>query len=153
MRKPTGMSQAVPPRRLETRPPIERPGPNLSTKGAGLAPGIPLLDHVRQEPDEPRPLDRFGELALLLGRDRRDAARYDLAALGDVAAEQAHVLVIDLRCLVAGEGAGFAAAMEGPAGSDGGNLGHGSALLGGRCGRRRFGVSLTWRPRPAGRSV
>src|SRR6185369_6909875 len=156
MRKLTGMSRAVPPRRLETRPPIERPGPNLSTNGAGFAPGIPLLDHVRQEPDEPRPLDRLGELALLLGRHRRDAARHDLAALGDVAAEQAHVLVIDLRCLVAGEGAGLAAAMEGPAGRDGGNLGHGSALLGGGCrgrGSWRFAIALARRARAARSTV
>src|SRR3954469_11111056 len=38
-----------------------------------------LLDHVIQEAEEARPLDRAGKLTLLLVRDRGDAARGDLA--------------------------------------------------------------------------
>jgi hypothetical protein len=48
--------------------------------------------------------------SLLLGADRGDAARDDLASLGDEALEQADVLVIDLRRILAREGAALAAA-------------------------------------------
>src|ERR1700755_2177908 len=72
-----------------------------------------LRDQVRQERQEAGALDRLGELALLLGRDRGDAARHDLAALRDEALQQAHVLVVDLRRIGAGERAGLAAAGEG----------------------------------------
>src|ERR1043166_7444812 len=47
-----------------------------------------LTDHVVQQPEETRTLDRACELALLLGRDRGDAARHDLAALRNVALQQ-----------------------------------------------------------------
>src|SRR5258706_6624154 len=58
---------------------------------------LPLLLHeVGQEGEEAGALDRLGELALLLGRDGRDAARHDLAALRQEALQQLHVLVIDL---------------------------------------------------------
>src|SRR5262249_46386620 len=73
-------------------------------------------DHVRQEPEEPRPLDGAGKLALLLRRDRSDAARHGLAALGGVTLQQPHVLVFDLRAVGAGERAGLAAAEERSAG-------------------------------------
>src|SRR6185312_13006784 len=49
-----------------------------------------LGDQVGQQRQEAGALDRLGELALLLGRDRRDAARHDLAALRDEALQQAH---------------------------------------------------------------
>src|SRR5579885_2522738 len=55
------------------------------------------------------------ELALLLGRDCSDAARHDLAALGDEAQQQLHVLVVDLRCVRSGERAGLAPPEERPA--------------------------------------
>ncbi len=55
-------------------------------------------------------LDRLGQLALLLGGDRGDAAGDDLAALGDEALEQADVLIVDPGRILAGEGAGLAAA-------------------------------------------
>ena len=42
-------------------------------------------DHVGQQAEEARALDRLGEFTLLLGRDGGDARRHDLAALGDVA--------------------------------------------------------------------
>src|SRR5581483_7807222 len=114
--------------------------PTYRQWSAGAAPAAPLLDHIRQQSDEPGALDRLGELALLLGGHRRDAARHDLAALGDVAAEQPHVLVVDLRRLIARERAGLAPAMERAARRDGGDLGHGSALLR-RGGRGRFALA------------
>src|SRR6185312_7019763 len=65
-------------------------------------------DYVGQERQEAGALDRLGELALLLGRHRRNAARHDLAALGDEALEQPHVLVVDLGRVRPGERAGLA---------------------------------------------
>src|SRR6185369_7032879 len=76
-----------------------------------------LLNDVRQQSEEARALDRLRELALFLGRHRSDAARYDLAALGDVTLQQLDVLVIDLRSVGAGERAGLATAEEGTAGA------------------------------------
>src|SRR5262249_30647093 len=72
-------------------------------------------DHIGQQSEKARALYRARELALLLGRDRGDAAGHDLAALGDVALQQPHVLVIDLRGIGAGERTGLAAAEERPA--------------------------------------
>src|SRR3970040_602441 len=51
--------------------------------------------HVRQQGHRPGALDGVGELALMARAAARDAARDDLAALGDEAAQAAHVLVID----------------------------------------------------------
>src|SRR6185503_17419919 len=68
-----------------------------------------LADDVGQQPEEARALDRLRQLALLFRRHRGDAARYDLAALGNVALQQPHILVIDLRRIGAGERAGLAA--------------------------------------------
>src|SRR6185312_445058 len=73
-----------------------------------------LAQRIGQEAQEARTLDRLRELALLLGRDRGDAARHDLAALGDEALQQLHVLVVDLGRVRAREGAGFAPAEERP---------------------------------------
>src|SRR5208282_1829389 len=75
---------------------------------------------VGQQAEEARALYRDGELALLLGGDGGDAARHDLAALRQEARQQAHVLVVDDRRVRAGERAGLAAAIERPAGADGG---------------------------------
>src|SRR6185437_6762695 len=77
--------------------------------------GRPLLDRGGQEPEEAGPLDRLRQLALLLGRHGCDAARHDLAALGDIALEQLHVLVIDFRRVRTGEWTGFAPPEERPA--------------------------------------
>src|SRR6185312_15713601 len=73
-----------------------------------------LLHEVGQEGEEAGALDRLGELALLLRGDRGDAARHDLAALRQEALQQLHVLVVDLRRVGAGEGAGLAPPEEGP---------------------------------------
>src|ERR1700750_1213604 len=71
-----------------------------------------LANNVRQEPQEPRALDGAGELTLLLGRDGRDAARHDLAALGEVTHQQLGILVVDLRRVRTRERTGLAAAEE-----------------------------------------
>src|SRR5690349_23240347 len=69
-----------------------------------------LLNHIRQQAEEARTLDRLRELALLLRRHRGDAARHDLAALRNVTLQELHVLVVDLRRVGARERAGLAAA-------------------------------------------
>src|SRR5690606_36251151 len=61
------------------------------------------LHGVRQQRKEARALDRLRQLALVLGRDRSDARRHDLAAFADVALQQAGVLVVDRRGVVAPE--------------------------------------------------
>src|ERR1700688_644605 len=55
-----------------------------------------LLHQVGQQAEIARALDRPRQLALLLGRDSGDPARYDLAALRHEALQQPHVLVVDL---------------------------------------------------------
>src|SRR5207253_7030175 len=69
-----------------------------------------LANNVGQEAEETRALDGAGEFALLLGGDGGDAARHDLAALGDVTHQKLGILVIDLRRVRTRERAGFAAA-------------------------------------------
>src|SRR3546814_532137 len=70
----------------------------------------PSLFHDEgQEADMARALDRLRQLALLLGGNRSDAAGDDLAALGHEALEQTDVLIVDLRRVLAGKGAGLAA--------------------------------------------
>src|SRR3954464_5997494 len=82
---------------------------------SGFAPGgaprnDALADHVGKQTEETRALDGAREFALLLGGDRGDAARHDLAALGDVTHQQLGILVVDLRRIGARERAGLAAA-------------------------------------------
>ncbi len=69
-------------------------------------------DHVGQQAQEAGALDGLGQFALLLRRDGGDARGHDLAALGNVARQQAGVLVVDLRRVRPGERAGLAAAEE-----------------------------------------
>src|ERR1700722_10072018 len=69
-----------------------------------------LSNHVRQQAEETRTLDGARELALLLGGDRGDSARHDLAALGDVAHQQFGILEVDLRRVRTCERAGLATA-------------------------------------------
>src|ERR1700710_131550 len=65
---------------------------------------------VGQQTEETRALDGAREFTLLLGGDRGNAARHDLAALGDVTHQQLGILVVDLRRIWARERAGLAAA-------------------------------------------
>src|ERR1043166_6652635 len=76
--------------------------------------GCLLLQQIRQERQEARPLDRLGQQPLLLGRNGGDAAGDDLSAFGQEALQQLYVLVVDLGRLIAGEGAGLAPAKERP---------------------------------------
>src|SRR5699024_7968728 len=62
-----------------------------------------------------RALDGTRQFALLLGRNRGDPTRHDLASFGDEAAQKLDVLVVDLRRVGAGEGTGLAATEEGTA--------------------------------------
>src|SRR3954451_17533661 len=65
---------------------------------------------VGKQSEETRALDGAREFALLLGGDRGDAARHDLAALGDVTHQQLGILVVDLRRIRTRERARLAAA-------------------------------------------
>src|SRR5262249_17091162 len=74
-----------------------------------------LLNQIGQQPQKARPLDCARKFTLLLGRNRRDAARHDLAALRNITLQQLHVLIVDLWRLIAGERAGLAPTVEGTA--------------------------------------
>src|ERR1700676_3573671 len=65
---------------------------------------------VGKQTEETRTLDGAREFALLLGGNRGDAARHDLATLGNVTHQQLGILVVDLRRIRTCEGAGLAAA-------------------------------------------
>src|ERR1700687_1117887 len=82
-------------------------GPQRSRRGPKSSP-----NHVRQQTEETRALDGAREFALLLGGDRGDAARHDLAALGDVTHQKLGILVVDLRRIRTRERAGLAAAKK-----------------------------------------
>src|SRR3954471_20561167 len=83
----------------------------LSSRMTSISIGS-LSHDVGQQAQMAGALDRLGELALLLGRDGGNSARDDLAALRDEALEQPDVLIVDAGRVLAGEGAGFAAAEE-----------------------------------------
>src|SRR6059058_4481317 len=68
-----------------------------------------LANDVGQQAEETRALDGARKLTLLLGGHGRDAARHDLAALGDVTHQQLGILVVDLRRIRTRERAGLAA--------------------------------------------
>src|ERR1700735_93353 len=78
---------------------------------------------VGQQAEETRALDGAREFTLLLGGDGSDAARHDLAALGNVTHQQLGILVVDLRRVRTREGAGLAAAEKRTACT---SFGHGS---------------------------
>src|SRR5262249_8025600 len=111
--------------------------------GSGVRPNLDhdLLENVGQEAEEPRALDRLGELALLLGRNRRDARRHDLAALGNEALQQLRVLVVDRRRIIARERAALAATEEGAASRPALSLSHQLASL-------SIEKSISSKPRP-----
>src|SRR5688572_10888315 len=71
-----------------------------------------MLVGVRQQREVTRPLDRRRELALVERLGTRDAARNDLAGLGDVLLEDRQVLVVDLLHAFGGEPAELATARE-----------------------------------------
>src|SRR5580704_7343424 len=60
-------------------------------------------DRERHERDHPRPVDRHGDGALMLGAVAGQATRHQLAAVGDEVLEQRGVLVVDLDRLVRAE--------------------------------------------------
>src|SRR5215470_4089346 len=65
---------------------------------------------LRQQ--EARAFDRDGELPLVEGLRSGDAARHDLAGLGDVTLENAEILVVDRLHPFRGEAAELLAARE-----------------------------------------
>src|SRR5262245_8851410 len=79
-------------------------------RGADAAGKKVLANDVGQQAEETRALDGARELALLLGGHRRDAARHDLAALGDVTHQELGILVVDLGRVRTRERTGLAAA-------------------------------------------
>src|SRR5256885_15288458 len=74
-----------------------------------------VLLGVGQAREKARPLDRHRELALIEGFRAGDAARNDLARLGDIALQGGEILVVDRLPPSAGEGANLAAPGEGGA--------------------------------------
>src|SRR4029077_10833098 len=68
-----------------------------------------VLVGVRKQREEARALDRDRELALIEGLGARNAARHDLAGLGDVALQSRKILVIDGFHALGGESAEFLA--------------------------------------------
>src|SRR5262245_58083578 len=83
---------------------------NILVRGENAADQGILPNDVGQKAEETRALDGAREFTLLLGGDGRDAARHDLAALGDVTHQQLGILVVDLRRVGARERAALAAA-------------------------------------------
>src|SRR4051812_47157152 len=98
----------VQPGRLSEMPATERPHRN------GRAPGLSdvVVVGVRQQREEASALDRGRQLALVACLRARDAARDDLAVLGNVLTEGVEILVIDLFDAFGGETAEFTAAEE-----------------------------------------
>src|SRR5689334_6473749 len=82
---------------------------NNLARGANAADQSALANDVGQQAEETRALDGAREFTLLLGGDGGDAARHDLAALGDVTHQQLGILVVDLRRIRTRERAGLAA--------------------------------------------
>src|SRR6476660_6404586 len=96
---------------------------NSRVRGANAADQSALANDVGQQAEEARALDGACELTLLLGGDGGDAARHDLAALGDVTHQQLGILVVDLRRIGTRERAGLAATEKRTACT---SFGHGS---------------------------
>src|SRR5689334_17938424 len=117
--------------------------------GSTLPPAVDSADHVRQQSEEARALDGSRQLALLLGRHGRDAARHDLAALGDVAHQQLGILVVDLRRVGTRERAGLAAAEERTACTSFGHWSYSCSLVSGASSRGRRGPRSPRKPPPS----
>ena len=71
-----------------------------------------VLVGVRQQRQEARALHGDSELPLVEGLRARDAARHDLARLGEVSLERGEVLVVDVLHALGGEAAELLAAGE-----------------------------------------
>src|SRR3981081_3090007 len=82
----------------------------VGPRRGGRGPRDSLSDNVRQQTEETRALDGAREFALRLGGDSGDAARHNLAALGNVTHQQLGILEVDLRRIRTRERAGLAAA-------------------------------------------
>src|SRR2546426_4190035 len=80
---------------------------SLAVAHAGAA---QVLCGVGEEREVARPLDRAGERALVLGTGAGPAPRFDAATVGDEAAEEVDVLVVDDLDLVGAHDAHPAAA-------------------------------------------
>src|SRR5581483_398576 len=91
--------------------------PRLATfcsRMISIAPASVLIG-VGQQRQEARALDRDGELALVERLRAGDAARDDLAGLGDITLQGAEILVVDVRDAFRREAAKLLAAREGAA--------------------------------------
>src|ERR1051325_9573351 len=71
-----------------------------------------LVSRERQQRDDARALDRALQLALMQRARAGDAARKNLAALGDELLERLHVFVVDVLDLLDAELADALAAVE-----------------------------------------
>src|SRR5450755_495655 len=78
-----------------------------------------VLIGVRQEREEARTFDRDRQLPLIEGLRTRDAARYDLAGLGNVALQGRKILVVDRLHAFGGEAAEFLAPRKAARGAAG----------------------------------
>src|SRR5204863_417045 len=105
------------PERTFTRSPML---PRLATFWSRMTSiGAPsVLVGIGQQRQEARALDRHRQLALIEGLGPRDAARNDLAGLGDVALERAEILVVDRLHALGGEAAELLTTREAAAGAD-----------------------------------
>src|SRR4029077_13321682 len=116
----SGTSRTPPPRpRSEPNSPAAAPPPTISSPtttsaaAAGWGPAGPsdqqrrsgpeVLGGVGQQGDVPGTLEGDRQLTLVTGAGAGLAARLDLGALGQVAAEAVDLLVVDLRGLVGAE--------------------------------------------------
>src|SRR6476646_7069583 len=86
--------------------------PSFSTRSSRITSmgSLSLLHDVGKKADVAGALDGTRQLTLLLRRNCGNARRHDLPTLRDEALEQPDILVIDLRRVLAREGAGLAAA-------------------------------------------
>src|SRR3984957_16813190 len=102
-------------RKLPAKPSLTRTSspiwPSFSTRSNRMTCiAASLLHDIGKQRHEAGALDRVRQSALILGGNRGDARRHDLAALGDVTLQQLHILVVDLGRIGAREGIGLFAA-------------------------------------------
>src|SRR5579871_5682302 len=132
-----------------------RPGSLIRMSGRRHGPPAEIItalaDHVRQKAKEPRALDGAGELALLLGGDRGDPARHDLAALGHVTHQQLGILVVDLRRIRTRKRAALAAAEKRTACTSFSHDSYSSLALASASSRGRRGPRSPRKPPPSSR--